>query len=82
MPALIGHEGDAAAYFAAFGRMLGNGFAFPARSRRPPRDPANALLSLSYTLLTAEATSAVPELGLTLRLACCTRRKTDAPRWA
>ncbi len=63
--ALIGHEGDAAAaYFAAFGRMLGNGFAFPARSRRPPRDPANALLSLSYTLLTAEATSAVAGAGL------------------
>lgn len=65
MPALIGHEGDAAAaYFAVFGRMLDNGFAFPARSRRPPRDPANALLSLSYTLLTGEAASAVAGAGL------------------
>jgi len=63
--ALLGHEGDAAAaYFAAFGRMLGNGFAFTARSRRPPRDPANALLSLAYTLLAAEATSAVAGAGL------------------
>ena len=58
--ALLGHEGDAAAaYFAAFGRMLGNGFAFSTRSRRPPRDAANALLSLAYTLLSSEATSAV-----------------------
>lgn len=71
MVALIGHEGDAAAaYFAAFGRMQGNGFVFPSRLRRPSRDPANVLLSLSYTLLTAEATSAVagarldPALGV------------------
>ena len=62
---LIGHEGDAAAaYFAAFGRMLKNGFAFNTRSRRPPRDAANALLSLAYTLLSAEATSAVAGAGL------------------
>jgi len=63
--ALLGHEGDAAAaYFAAFGRMLGNGFAFSTRSRRPPRDAANALLSLAYTLLSSEATSAVAGAGL------------------
>ena len=62
---LLGHEGDAAAaYFAAFGKMLGNGFAFTTRSRRPPLDAANALLSLAYTLLTAEATSAVAGAGL------------------
>lgn len=62
---LLGHEGDAAAaYFAAFGRMLGNGFAFKSRSRRPPRDAANALLSLAYTLLASEATSAVAGAGL------------------
>ena len=63
--ALLGHEGDAAAaYFAAFGQMLGGGFAFATRSRRPPRDAANALLSLAYTLLSAEATSAVAGAGL------------------
>lgn len=62
---LLGHEGDAAAaYFAAFGRMLGNGYNFTIRSRRPPRDAANALLSLAYTLLSAEATSAVAGAGL------------------
>jgi len=63
--ALLGHEGDAAAaYFGAFGRMLGNGFTFSVRSRRPPRDAANALLSLGYTLLSAETTSAVAGAGL------------------
>lgn len=62
---LLGHEGDAAAaYFGAFGRMLRHGFSFTTRSRRPPLDPANALLSLGYTLLTAEATGAVAGAGL------------------
>ncbi len=62
---LMGFEGEAAAaYFSAFGRMLGGGFRFSERSRRPPRDPANALLSFGYTLLTSEATSAVAGAGL------------------
>lgn len=62
---LLGHEGDAAAaYFQAFGRMLRNGFLFTVRSRRPPADPANALLSFGYTLLTTEATVAVAGAGL------------------
>ena len=62
---LMGYEGAAAAaYFAAFGRMLRRGFTFTVRSRRPPRDPANALLSFGYTLLSAEATNAVAGAGL------------------
>ena len=62
---LLGHEGAAAAaYFQAFGQMLRRDFVFTVRSRRPPRDPANALLSLAYTLLTSEATSAVAGAGL------------------
>lgn len=69
--ALLGHEGDAAAaYFAAFGRMLGGGFAFRTRSRRPPRDAANALLSFGYTLLSSEATHSVAGAGLDPALGC------------
>jgi CRISPR-associated protein Cas1 len=53
---LRGLEGAAAARFfegfrAAFPPALG----FRGRNRRPPRDPANAVLSLGYTLLHAEA---------------------------
>ena len=62
---LLGHEGVAAsAYFSAFGRMLGHGFRFASRSRRPPLDAANALLSLAYTLVSAECTNAVAGAGL------------------
>jgi CRISPR-associated exonuclease Cas4/CRISPR-associated protein Cas1 len=59
VPELLGIEGDAAArYFRLFHTMLGDAarnfpaFAFEKRSRRPPADAINAMLSLGYTLLT------------------------------
>jgi CRISPR-associated protein Cas1 len=59
---LLGIEGAAAAiYFGGFGSMLRPkdesarlAFDFTTRNRRPPRDPVNALLSLTYGLLTRE----------------------------
>ena len=63
--ALFGYEGDAAAtYFAAYGQILPEPFRFTLRTRRPPRDPANALLSYGYSLLAAEATGAIAAAGL------------------
>ena len=64
---LRGEEGHAArAYFRAFGFMIR---ATPAlvphgRSRQPPRDRANALLSFLYALLRAECESALEGVGL------------------
>lgn len=53
---LRGLEGAAAAaYFAAYVRAFPASLNFSGRNRRPPRDPANAALSLAYTLLHAEA---------------------------
>jgi CRISPR-associated protein Cas1 len=51
--ALRGHEGSGtAALFGALGRLIkAPGFTFERRTRRPPTDPMNALLSLGYTLL-------------------------------
>lgn len=50
---LRGHEGSAAArYFPAFGQLITNpGFVMSQRSRRPPKDAVNSLLSFGYTLL-------------------------------
>jgi CRISPR-associated protein Cas1 len=66
-----GFEGAAsAAYFACMGSMLTGDLRTARRSRRPPRDPVNAMLSLGYSLLVAEALGTVvahglnPELGL------------------
>lgn len=62
---LLGVEGDAArTYFAAFGGMMRAEFTFTTRSRRPPRDPVNALLSFGYTLLSTELTGAAAAQGL------------------
>lgn len=61
-----GCEGRAAAiYFGVFGKLLKNpDFSFRERSRRPPRDPVNVLLSLGYTLLANSVETAVQIVGL------------------
>lgn len=64
---LLGIEGNAsAAYFGAFNFMLKSemGFDFQRRSRRPPADATNALLSFAYSLLTADLISAIQTVGL------------------
>jgi len=64
--AVRGLEGQAAAvYFGAFGKCIRNPeFSFTARTRRPPRDPVNAMLSFGYTLLGTLMESAVLRAGL------------------
>ena len=66
--ALRGIEGDAAsAYFGSFTRMVRQDrdtFAFTQRSRRPPKDPINALLSFLYALLMSDCLGALQGAGL------------------
>lgn len=62
-----GIEGAAAtAYFARFDQMLSspNGFRFDTRSRRPPRNEVNAVLSFLYTMLSHDISSALETVGL------------------
>lgn len=63
---LRGVEGNAAhAYFSALGEALRNkDMDFCGRTKRPPKDPFNALLSFLYTLLTRELVSACESVGL------------------
>lgn len=63
---LMGIEGEAAAvYFGVFNTLLRSpGFNFVTRTRRPPTDPINALLSFVYSLLTHECMSALIGVGL------------------
>lgn len=63
---LMGIEGEAAAiYFGVFNTLLRSpGFEFVARTRRPPTDPVNGLLSFVYSLLTHECASALLGTGL------------------
>ncbi|MCC5836090.1 MAG: CRISPR-associated endonuclease Cas1 [Opitutales bacterium] len=76
---LLGLEGNAAAlYYAHFAGMIKSdedrgdddtdqlklNFDFDGRNRRPPRDPVNALLSLTYSLLVKDCTLAAYSVGL------------------
>lgn len=65
---LRGYEGEAAiVYFGVFDQLIlqqKKDFVFQGRSRRPPLDNVNALLSFVYTLLTNQITSALETAGL------------------
>lgn len=65
---LRGAEGEAARiYFGAFQHMVRASrtvFPFPGRSRRPPRDNLNAVLSFLYSLVTGECAAALSGVGL------------------
>lgn len=63
--ALMGIEGSSTAlYFRGLRALLPAGSGFEQRRRRPPRDPANVLLSLGYTLLSYQVDAAVQAVGL------------------
>lgn len=63
--ALRGLEGaGSAAYFGCFNGLIRNGdFSFQTRSRRPPTDPVNALLSFGYALLCHDVQGAINIVG-------------------
>jgi CRISPR-associated protein Cas1 len=62
---LLGVEGMAAKiYFQGLARCMRRSLNFDGRNRRPPRDPVNSLLSLSYALITAEMFSLASAVGL------------------
>lgn len=62
---LRGFEGAAAhAYFAGLTSVFAPALNFTARNRRPPRDPVNVCLSLSYTMLNAQAVQCCNTAGL------------------
>ena len=67
--ALRGHEGDAGRhYFSGFPALLradlDERLCFNGRSRRPPRDRINALLSFGYALLYRDVLQAIIAVGL------------------
>ena len=68
MDEVRGLEGQAAAeYFRVFDHLIVDqkeDFAFTERSRRPPLDEVNALLSFVYTLLAHDIRSALETVGL------------------
>lgn len=68
LESLRGLEGSsAAAYFGVLNDMIlrdKETFYFHERSRRPPLDPFNAMLSFAYSLLASDCASALESVGL------------------
>lgn len=81
-----GAEGDAArSYFAVFDHLIvaqKEAFTFRERSRRPPLDNVNALLSFVYTLLTHDARSALEAVGLDPQVGFLHRDRPGRPSLA
>lgn len=65
LESLRGYEGAASnAYFSAFTELFPESLGFKTRTRRPPKDPVNAMLSLCYTLIHYEAVREIQVAGL------------------
>ena len=69
---LMGFEGAGAAhYFSAFGECLNHSeFVFAGRSRRPPGNPVNAMLSFGYQVLWNHLLALIELQGLDPYYAC------------
>jgi CRISPR-associated protein Cas1 len=63
--AIFAAEGQGSgAYWSVFGKLLGHGWTWTGRQRRPPPDPVNALLSFGYTILINQALAQLAVVGL------------------
>ncbi|MBQ7266232.1 MAG: CRISPR-associated endonuclease Cas1 [Firmicutes bacterium] len=63
---LIGYEGKAAKdYFSVLSQIINDDFKFKGRTRMPPKDPFNSMISLGYTLLMYEIYGEIENKGLT-----------------
>lgn len=83
---LRGIEGEASRiYWSAFPFLLAGGdpeIAFNGRSRRPPLDPMNALLSFLYTLLVHDLRAALEAAGLDPQVGYLHRDRPGRPSLA
>lgn len=62
---VMGYEGYAAKiYFETLGLLIDPDFAFTKRTRRPPRDPFNSLISLGYSIIMNEIYGKLEAKGL------------------
>ena len=72
---IVGIEGYCAkVYFSVFDKLITNRkvpLSFEFRTKRPPLDPVNALLSFVYTLATSEYAAALETVGLDSYIGFC-----------
>lgn len=62
---MLGYEGAISKiYFRALSKILPEEFKFDKRTRQPPRDPFNSMISLGYTILLHEIIGQIESVGL------------------
>lgn len=62
---IMGYEGAAARiYFSALGQLIDDDFRFNKRTRRPPLDPFNSMISLGYSIILNEIYGKLEGKGL------------------
>ena len=70
-------------YFRGVGAVLADaGVEFPARRRRPPRDPVNSALGFCYGLLVTELIGAIESAGLDYQMGFFHRPRSGRPSLA
>jgi CRISPR-associated protein Cas1 len=83
LDSIRGWEGEAArSYFSVFDHLITQqkaDFRFVKRSRRPPMDSVNALLSFVYTLIAHDTSSALEAVGLDPQVGCLHRDRPGRP---
>ncbi|MBM4043807.1 MAG: type I-C CRISPR-associated endonuclease Cas1 [Planctomycetes bacterium] len=86
LDAIRGREGDISqTYFSVFDRLITaqkDAFFFRGRSRRPPLDNMNALLSFIYTLLAHDCVGALEAVGLDPQVGFLHRDRPGRPSLA
>lgn len=62
---VMGYEGNAAKiYFRVLGTLIDPAFVFKGRSKRPPKDPFNSMISLGYSIMLNEIYGKLEAKGL------------------
>lgn len=86
LDAIRGREGDISrVYFSVFNHLIAtqkDAFIFRERSRRPPLDAVNALLSFIYTLLAHDCVGALESVGLDPQVGFLHRDRPGRPSLA
>uniref|UniRef100_A0A7V2ZHA7 CRISPR-associated endonuclease Cas1 n=1 Tax=Ignavibacterium album TaxID=591197 RepID=A0A7V2ZHA7_9BACT len=86
LDALRGYEGECATlYFSVLSELITSqreDFKFNKRTKRPPLDPANALLSFLYAIITNDVRSALETVGLDPQVGFLHQIRTGRPSLA
>ena len=82
---VMGIEGNCASmYFSVYGKLFANksNVIFVGRSKRPPLDPINAVLSFLYSLWTRDYAAALETVGLDSYIGFCHSLRSGRPSLA